>query len=373
MKRTNILLTLAMGLAVSLVSAPVVYAHGSGDHSNPPVISNVSVTPRVTNNPAGLITISATITTVDNNLWHPYFEVHAPGNAGVIYGWMGTISSGTFNYSVNLQDSANFMSPVTSFADFYAIYGGGVYEVVVGASDFLGFHGYAAAPVYLSIHTIPPVISNVAVTPNVTNNPAVSITISATITTGDSGLWHPYFEVYAPGDAGAIYGWMDSTISSGVFNYSVDLQDSANFKSPVTSFAALYAIHGGGVYRVVVGVSDFISGGFGYSAPSIFLTIDTIGPQVTINHPTDGTTTPSAVVTVSAEVNDNLSEVISVKAALNEVELTYDETEGEYSGLVLHPMQGFDITVTAKDAAGNEGSDTVSIIKVHDMGQRSKP
>lgn len=92
--------------------------------------------------------------------------------------------------------------------------------------------------------------------------------------------------------------------------------------------------------------------------------VDTTVPVVTIIHPVDNSEIPSATIPVSVHVADNTATNVTV--SLNAVTLTLDEN-GDAGGVIIKPNQAIDITATAVDAGGNEGSDTVTTIKVHDM------
>ncbi|MFZ5861984.1 MAG: hypothetical protein ACOYXR_03940 [Nitrospirota bacterium] len=92
------------------------------------------------------------------------------------------------------------------------------------------------------------------------------------------------------------------------------------------------------------------------SRDSIMVALDTISPDISISRPADGMVTNVGVITVEGRISDT-DDV--VEARLNDVPLALDRGEFSHSVPLLEGTNT--ITVSARDAAGNERTQRVTL------------
>lgn len=98
---------------------------------------------------------------------------------------------------------------------------------------------------------------------------------------------------------------------------------------------------------------------FGAAGDAVTVTLDTTTPQVTITSPADGTETPDAQVAVSGSVSD-----ASAITGVDVNGVSASVSGGVFSVTVPLAPGGNAITATATDAAGNTGSDAISVTRL---------
>lgn len=134
----------------------------------------------------------------------------------------------------------------------------------------------------------------------------------------------------------------------------------------VTATDGEYDIFVGRVFDALVTRSPYTYTGYGFK-------LDNTPPVVTITYPQAGDILPSATLPVEGTAIDAMSGCSSVDITINAGTLAVDKVTNTFEGIAISPNEPLDVTVTAEDKVGNESAATVTVIKVHDMGKRSKP
>ena len=98
-----------------------------------------------------------------------------------------------------------------------------------------------------------------------------------------------------------------------------------------------------------------LNGGETGESEAVTVTLDTEAPALTIDNPVDGDKTNRETVTVEGTVEDANLEAVTVNGQQATV------TDGSYSKRILLDEGANEITVIARDAAGNEVSETVTL------------
>ena len=130
----------------------------------------------------------------------------------------------------------------------------------------------------------------------------------------------------------------------------------------------------GGTATVTLQVFDIVGGAEDDSDSNTMLAsvVDTTDPVVEITRPKDGEECPSAATQVQVRVSDNTATEVTVAMGARTLVLSAPDAQGwmQANMLLIKPKEEFEITAIAVDLGSNEGSDTVTTIKVHDLGKR---
>ncbi len=190
----------------------------------PPVISNVSVTPLNLNSHGGLITVSATATDSGVNsfgMGSVGFTIYRNGNYYTPVNM--TLSGGVYTGTYTLPNNTSNAAAVS-------------WTFVVSASDYVGNSATAPAvgPVTEDFDNVPPVISNVSVTPATLNSHGGLVTVSATATdsgVNSFGMGSVGFTIYRNGN---YYTPVNMTLSGGVYTGTYTLPNNTSNAAAVS-------------------------------------------------------------------------------------------------------------------------------------------
>lgn len=289
--------------------------------TNPPQISNATLSPEVIK-PGDVLTVSATITD-DVNLRQVFVYVFRNPNTLVSVALVG--------YGI---ENVNYVVPTADLVS-------GSYRVIIGAYDLAGNSGWATLS--FTVDT-PPEISGATLSPEVIK-PGDLLTLNAVIT-DDVELRQVFVYVFC-NDPNSFVS--SAFIGSGIGN--------VNYVVPTADLIW-------SSYRVILGAYD----SRGQSSwATLYFTVDSTPPLVTITHPLAGEVYSEAITTAGYAV-DNVTDssdlIIDVAVS---PKFDVNDGTGSFDVQALHP-NNITIRVTAMDEAGNVGESSVDVIRKHDRG-----